>query len=333
MSTHQEQPHIQLLMLSRGYVLSRAIQTIASLGLADHMSETPVDVNILANKTHTKPILLERLLDFLAGYGLFEKNAQGFSLTVLSRPLQSGDPHSVKDTINMVDNIWWEAFAYMDQGLKTGTPPFNHAHHQGFFDFLQSHPEKQQNFDRGMAKLSSYEDDCIANACRDFEKFNSIMDIGGGKGGLVCALSKRHPELMLILFETPAVINPLNPANFPANIILKTGDFLEDIPYADAYICRGVLHDFNDELVMKILLNCRQKMQKYNSLFIIEQIIPDTAGPHPNKTMDIVMMVLLGGRQRTLENWQSLLKTAGFFLYGIEPTQSLFTVMEFKIAD
>lgn len=332
MSTHQEQPHIQLLMLSRGYVLSRAIQTVASLGLADHMSETPVDVHLLANKTNTKPLLLERLLDFLASYGLFEKNAQGFSLTALSKPLQSRDPHSVKDTINMVDNIWWEAFAYMDQGLKTGNPPFNHAHHQDFFDFLQSHPEKQQNFDRGMAKLSSYEDDRIANAC-DLEKFNSVMDIGGGKGGLVRALAKRFPELMLTLFETPAVIDPLNPADFPANIILKTGNFLEDIPYADAYICRGVLHDFNDELVMKILHNCRQTMHKDNSLFIIEQVIPDITGPHPNKTMDIVMMVLLGGRQRTLENWQSLLKTAGFSLYGVTPTESLFTVMEFKIAD
>src|SRR5688572_28987302 len=119
MPTPPEQPHLQLVMLSRSYVISRAIQSIASLDIADHMSDDPIDINTLAAKTGTNPSFLERILDFLSAYGLFSKNEKGFALTALSKPLQTNDPHSVKDILNMVDNTWWEAFAYLDKGLKT----------------------------------------------------------------------------------------------------------------------------------------------------------------------------------------------------------------------
>jgi C-methyltransferase len=324
-----EQPHIQLVNLSRGYVVSRAIHAIASLGIADHMSETPKTIDEIAKSSDTNPEVLGRILNFLCAYGVFAKKDSGYALTALSKPLQSNDPYSMRDVFNMVDVNWWQAFAHLDTGIKTGVSPFYHEHGAHFFDFLSQDPKKQANFDKGMALLSSYDDEAIATAY-DFGLFSSIVDVGAGRGGLSRSLAQCYPKLDITLFDTAPVINQLYAHDFPSNVTFQRGDFFENLPEAQAYLYKGVLHDFNDDMVKKILTICHKNMSSDATLFIAEQVIPEENKPHPNKTMDIVMMVLLGGKQRTLSEWKTLCESCGFAFQASYTTNSLFMVMEFK---
>ncbi|AWN72492.1 methyltransferase [Legionella anisa] len=329
MHSQMDKPHIQLAIMSRWYVVSRALHAVAKLGVANHLSSGPKKIDELAKVTESKPELLDRVLKFLSGYDLFNYDNGFYSLTELSKPLCDDDPHSMRDVLCMVDDTWWQAFSQLDMSLNTGKPAFEIQHGDDFFSFLSKNPEKQQNFDRGMAKLSSYDEAAISHAF-NFSVFSSFVDMGGGRGGLVNAITKQHPELKAILFDTPAVICQLDPNKFSNKVTLQEGDFFATIPSADAYIFKGVLHDFNDEMMHKILKNCAHQMSQNATLFIAEQVMPDDDKPHPNKTMDIVMMVLLGGRQRTLSEWQKSIEPAGFTFKNSYPTNSLFTLMEFK---
>jgi C-methyltransferase len=329
MQPNLDPPHVQLATMSRWYVVSRAIHTLAQLGIANHMSKEPISIEALAKATGTKPELLDRLLKFLNSYNIVSETNGAYSLTELSQPLRDDDPHSIRDVLCMVDDSWWQAFSQLDISLKTGNSAFSHQHGDDFFNHLSKSPEKQKNFDQGMAKLSSYDDDAISNAF-DFSVFSTVVDMGGGKGGLTKSLVHHYPSLEAILFDTPFVIGQLKKQDFPQQVTLEAGDFLLTIPSADAYLFKGVLHDFNDELMHKILSNCAKNMSKNSSLFIAEQVMPDHNLPHPNKTMDIVMMVLLGGRQRTLSEWQKMIEPSGFIFQKAHTTKSIFTLMEFK---
>lgn len=325
----QEQPHVQLAIMSRWYVVSRAIHTVAKLGVANHMSSELTSVQQLAEATGTKPELLDRLLRFLSAYQLFNHQNGAYALTDLSKPLRDDDSHSIRDVLCMVDESWWQAFSSLDKSLQTGEAGFREQHGDDFFHFLSQHPEKQRNFDRGMAKLSTYDDKAIANAY-DFSTFHTVADMGGGLGGLACAIALKHPELNVILFDSPQVIEPLDPRDFPTHLRIQGGDFLNTIPQADAYIFKGVLHDFNDDVMHRILSNCRRQMPAHALLFIAEQVLPEHDLPHPNKTMDIVMMALLGGRQRSLMEWQKRIEPSGFSYLNHYKTDSIFSLIAFK---
>lgn len=329
MQSEMDKPHIQLAIMSRWYVVSRALHAIAKLGIADHLSSGPKRVEELAKLCECKPELLDRLLKFLLSYHVFHYDKGLYALTELSKPLREDDPNSVRDVLCMVDDIWWQAFSQLDESLKTGIPAFEIQHGDDFFSFLSKNPEKQQNFDRGMAKLSSYDEKAISDAF-NFSIFSKIVDMGGGRGGLIKAITQQNPKLQAILFDTPSVIDLLDPHEFPPQVSLQKGDFFATIPIADAYIFKGVLHDFNDDMMYQILKNCAHQIPKSATLFIAEQVMPDNNKPHPNKTMDIVMMVLLGGRQRTLSEWQKSIEPTGFVFENSYPTKSLFTLMEFK---
>lgn len=328
---HQmEKPHLQLAIMSRWYVVSRALHVVARIGVANYLVSGPKSINELAKATECKPELLDRVLKFLCSYDVFHDNDGHYSLTELSKALCDDDPHSMRDVLCMVDDSWWNAFSQLEASLKTGKPAFEIHNKDHFFHYLSEHAEQQHSFDKGMAKLSSYDDEAIAEAF-NFSIFSTLIDMGGGRGGLAKAITNKYPQVKITVFDTPAVIRLLDSRNFPRNISLQEGDFFAAIPHADASIFKGVLHDFNDDMMHQILKNCAQQMPKNARLFIAEQVMPDDNQPHPNKTMDIVMMVLLGGRQRTLGEWQKSIEPAGFIFKTSYSTNSLFTLMEFEL--
>ncbi|WP_298624056.1 methyltransferase [uncultured Legionella sp.] len=318
MNKEQPPPHLQLAIMSREYVVSRAIHAVAQLGIADHMSEQPISITNLARLTSTIPELLNRVLNFLSDYGLFSKSEEGYALTPLSEPLRQDHPFSMKEVFGMFDESWWQAFAYLPTQLKTGTPAFMQQHEIDFFGFHNENPDTKNRFEKGMSKLSSFDDKAITKSF-NFGQYPSLVDIGYGRKDLAVTIAKDYPELDIQPFIfAPELINLID------NNVFKT------LPSADACILKGILHDFNDELAQKILIQCHTKMKLNSSLLIAEQVIPENNLPHTNKTMDIVMMVLLGGSQRTLKHWCKLVESAGFSFNNATPVQGLFTIMEFK---
>lgn len=306
-------PHIQLAILSREYVLSRSIHAIAHLGIADHMSDAPISAALLAKQTDTVPELLERVLSFLSLYGLFNKTEQGYALTPLSYPLRSDDPHSIKNILGMVDESWWQSFAHLETTLRTGNSGFAVQNGCHLFDYLSQHGDKKNQFEAGLTQLAHFDDEAITKAF-NFAQFSSLITVGKGKSDLAQAIQARFPQVT-------AIYQPFNP-QFPTEFT--------QLKHADAYVLKGILHDFNDQEAVSILQALKEKMRKESALIIVEQVIPDTELPHTNKTMDIIMMVLVGGRQRTQANWQELIESAGFKLKQVTPTEGVYSVMEFK---
>lgn len=312
MKTELPPPHVQLAVMSREYVVSRAIHAVANLGVADHMSEEPMHIDQLAHYTGTIPELLGRVLTFLGNYGLFIKQGDNYALTPLSAPLKSDHPYSMKDVFGMVDESWWNAFAHLENELKTGIPAFKQQHGKDFFAFKRDNPEVKNRFDKGMGKLSNLDDQAIVQGF-NFTSFTSLVDMGNGSELLSKTILKDYPHLSIDYFNIyEAAKNP----SF-------------ELPLADAYLFKGSLHDFDDQDVRKILKCCYEQMDKGTSLIIAEQVIPEHDAPHTNKTMDIIMMVLVGGKQRTLGEWCKLVESVGFKLKGSHTTQGIFTVMEF----
>lgn len=307
-------PHLKLAMLSRDYVVSRCIHVIAKLGIADHMSSQPVSVDMIAQASSTVPELLERLLSFLSAYGLFEQHNRQYALTPLSFPLQQDDPHSIKDILCMVDESWWNAFSQLETSLKTGHIAFNSQHGLSFFDFLNTHPETKAHYEKGLARLSMMDDQAIA-AGFDFGQFNHLITVGGKKEELPQTLSRLYPHLLInhLEIKPPFLAQPL-----------------EHLSNADAILLKAILHDHHEKNTQHLLNACHRKMKSHSTLLIAEQVIPDHHQPHTNKTMDIVMMTLVGGRQRTITQWQELVETEGFMLTQAYPAGKLFTILEFK---
>ncbi|MCL9685326.1 methyltransferase [Legionella maioricensis] len=311
--------HIQLAIMSRDYVVSRSIQAIAKLGIADHMSDKLTPVGIIAKKTSTIPELLDRLLSFLSAYGLFTKVDDSYALTSLSYPLQQDNAHSIKEVLCMVDESWWQAFAHLDTELKTGVSAFKLQHGIDFFNYLDQHAETKTNYEKGLAVLSTFDDKAITQGY-DFGQHQHLVNIGNKTAGLTNAINTRYPAVFIHNLDI----------NFQLNI-QELNDQLKNLQHIDGYLVKALLHDYSETVIKQVLHACYTHMPNHSSLIIAEQIIPNDPLPHTNKTMDIIMMVLVGGRQRTLTNWQELIESSGFKLTSTYPTSGLLTLMEYKI--
>lgn len=319
--------------MSRLYYLSRAIHVAAELGIADHLTGEPAAAAQLAEKTGTDSAALKRLLRFLAGYGIFEERSPGrFCNTDLSSALRDDHPQSVRPNLRRIRAFWWSAVGDLEQSIRTGKAAFEHVHGVPFFQYLKSNADLQQRFDEAMARISDSNDAAIASAY-DFRRFDRIVDVGGGRGGFLVQILMRAPDAVGILFEQPQVLEVANwpdDAGLLDRIEKVAGNFFESVPDgADCYVIKGVLHDFDDDHCVRILSNCRAAMRADGCVLIANQDLPDSIdGPHPNLTMDIQMMTLLGGRERSNADWSDLFRQS-----GLEPGDTFETGVGFTLVE
>jgi hypothetical protein len=323
----------QLLEMSRAYLLSRAIHVAAELGVANHVGDTAVRASELAHLTGAYEPYLERLLRFLAGHGIFAEAAPGsFLATPLSALLADGHPSSMRAGLGMVNSAWWAAVGDLGHAVRTGETAFAFRHRQPFFAYLKDNPSEQQSFDAGMASNSRSSDQAIARAY-DFSRSGLLVDIGGGRGGLLKAILERHANVRGQLFDQPQVVERAMALEadsaLQGRLSCLAGDFFQAVPGgADTYLLKGVLHDFDDERCIQILKNCRRAMQPHSKLLIIERLISPDNLAHQAKTIDVLMMVLLGGRERPASDWAELLRAADLQLCQQLTTDSEFTISE-----
>lgn len=319
--------------MARLYYLSRAIHVAVELGIADHMTDEPVAATSLAEATSTNGAALKRLLRFLSAYQIFEECAPDrFRNTVLSSVLRDDHPQSVRTSLRRIGAFWWSAVGELEHSIRTGEPAFTHVHGMPFFQYLKSNADVQRRFDEGMARKSESDDAVIASAY-DFKRFNRIVDVGGGRGGLLSQILVRAPDAIGVLFEQPQVLEKATRLD-DAGVLDRTqkvaGNFFESVPDgADCYVIKGVLHDFDDDQCVGILSNCRTAVSADGCVLIANQDLPAAInGPHTNLTMDIQMMTLLGGRERTLSEWSDLFRQSGLKIGDIIETGVGFTLIE-----
>lgn len=313
---HQSES-LMVVEMSRLFYLSRALHVAAELAIADHLSDEPIALETLAQRTNTSASTLRRLIRFLSTFQIFkEPTPDKFSNTAMSAVLRTEHPQSVRALLRMYHELaYWSAAGPLEHTVRTAEPAFAHVYGVPRFQYMKENADSQRRFDEAMARGSRNDDPAIASAY-DFGRFDRIVDVGGGRGGLVLEILRSAPNTIGTLFEQPQV---LAQATQPEESWLSdryemvAGDFLEVVPDgADCYIIKDVLHDFNDEQCVKILSNCRSAMKSGSTILIANRDLPaSAAAPHRNFWMDINIMTLYGGEERSASEWAELFQRSG----------------------
>lgn len=319
-------PHVVLHEMLAGKWVSTMISALAHFAIADHLASGPRTVKELAELTHTQEASLYRLLRAGASFGIFTELEDGrFANTPLSEPLRSDAVPCVRNmALMMLDDFHMNSWANIAWCVENGKPaPYKLFGMHGFEWFAQ-HPEKTVNFHNAMSDLSQMDSPVLAGAY-DFSKFSSVMDVAGGLGTLLAAILARTPGLRGVLFEVPPVAAKAKQSPMLAacrdRAVFTGGSFLEEVPAGcDAYILKHIIHDWEDADAIHILKNVHKAMRPDGKLLVIEQVVSPRNQPGPAKIMDLEMMVLPGGRERTEPEWKELLAAACFRLERVIQT-------------
>jgi len=323
----------QLNQMILNVALSRAVCSVAELGVADHLEAgSPRSAEDLAQATGAHPRSLHRVLRFLAGQGLFRETAEGhFDHTPLSSVLRTDAEGSYRAGARMFHRMF-PAWDGLDHSLRTGEPGFNKVFGMGVFDYVGQNPDLGPILDAGMTCIHGYETGAMLEAY-DFGGVQVLADIGGGNGSLISGVLQRYPEMRGLLFDLGHVMARAK-ANLQAAGLLERcqvmeGSFFESIPAgADAYLFRHIIHDWTDEQCIQILGHCRKVIPETGRVLLVECVVPKGNGPSISKYFDMTMMTFPGGIERTEAEFEWLLKQAGFSLTSVTPTSSMVSVVE-----
>ena len=322
--------NIQLLQLTTACWTSRCLHVVAELGVADALGDQPQSTETLAKATGTDPQALYRVLRLLSSVGIFEWKDGTWRHTEASRFLRSDHPGSLRDYVRMLGlPVFWSAFEDLDHSLRTGKCAFTKRHPEGVFEYLAKHPKESAIFDSAMTS-KSHRDIAAILPAYDFSQFATIADIAGGRGHLLRAILKNSPGTHGILFDQPHVVAEVESGE---RLTVVGGNFFTDsMPNADAYLLMNVIHDWPDAESIKILSSIRRAMPTHARVLIIETVVPDVPRPHLSKELDIAMMALPGGMERTQEQYGSLAAKSALRLERTVETLSPYSVLEMVAA-
>ncbi len=323
----------QLTRMITGYWVSQAVYAAAKFGIADLLSSGPQTVEALAAATQTEPTALYRLLRALASVGMFaEGHDRTFSLTPLAELLRSGVPGSQRALALMTGGTQFAAWAEIAHGIQTGQTAFEKHHGQPLFDFLSQHPEEALVFDEAMTGIHGRESAAVLQAY-DFSGIGTLADIGGGNGGQLITILESYPQMQGILFDLPHVAERakerIAAAGLDGRCQVVGGSFFEGVPAgADAYLMRHIIHDWDDEKSRRILGKVRSAIPTGGKLLLVESVIPPGNEPFAGKFLDLTMLLIPGGKERTEQEYRELYQQAGFALKRIVPTSTEVSVVE-----
>jgi O-methyltransferase domain len=330
--------HVQLINMARGSYVSMLVHAAAKFALADHLASGPKTAEELSGPTHTHAPSLYRLMRTLASLGVFTEDAQHrFRLTSLGEALRTDAPGSARATIlTIAGGAFWRALEHFPYSVETGKTGFEKAFGMPIFDYLGQHPEEAALFNETMIGIHGDEPDAVA-AGYDFSDVGVLMDVGGGSGNLLTTVLARHPEPRGILFDLPHVVEDAKPLiqsrGLTDRVEIQSGSFFESVPSgADAYMLSHIIHDWSEEQCLTILGNIRRVMPKNGRVLLVEMVLPHGDTFHPGKMLDMIMLVVPGGRERTEEEYRELFKKAGLRLTRVVPTESAVSVVEAVLA-
>jgi hypothetical protein len=328
-------PQQQMIRMLGGYWISQALHVAAKLGLADCLKDASRTADDLALSTRTHPQALYRLLRGLASVGVFSEDDQHrFSLTPLADCLRSDIAGSQRALAIMTGEEHYQAFGQLLYSVETGQPAFDKLYGMPIFDYLQQHPEQARIFDQGMVGVHGRETAAMLDAY-DFSGIRVLADIGGGNGSVIRSMLHSYPAMRGILFDLAGVVEraraDIQAAGLEGRCEAKAGSFFESVPGgADAYLLRHIIHDWDDAKALVILQNIHRASGQDDRLLVVESVIPPGNEPHSAKLLDLAMLAIPGGRERTEEEYRDLYRKAGFRLTRIVATNADVSVIEGK---
>lgn len=312
---------IEMMQMTSGYWISKSLYCAAKANVADNLSNGPQPLSVLAEKSNTEPDRLFRILRALAAVGIFKEiESQVFELTPKAEYLKSDHPESLKNTVLMLNDDLFEAWCDLDHAVSTRESAVDKRFGSDFFVNLMQNQQKAIVFDKAMQEIHLGEAQ-ILTKLYDFSKHSTIMDVGGGNGSMMQAILESYPAVKGIVFDLPPVVERaqdlLGNAGLQDRVQIQGGSFFENMTgKADCVFMRHIIHDWDDEKSIQILKNSAQVLEAGQTLLIAEKVVPQGNDFHPVKLLDINMMVI-GGKERTENQYSDLLEKSGFKLIKI----------------
>jgi len=302
-------PPLGLLQLLNGYQQTCVLIAAFRLGIFDKLSAGAKTCADLAAETGAQPAMLERLVRALVGLRLVKEDDRVLSLPAYIRPILD----SWRDVAVLIDTQYLPAWHALAESVVSGEPAFDRVFGTNVWRHREENSEINRAFNSFGRQLRNHR--ALLDAY-DFSRFATIADIGGGHGELVAGILKRHPEVRGMLFDQPHVLEHakvwIEEAGVATRCTLHSGSFFDNVPAgADLYILQHVLHDWSDEHCRTILRKCREAMGPEGTLLIIEKVVPEENPPLNLIMLDLHMMAVLGGQERTLHEYEKLLSEAG----------------------
>lgn len=321
----------ELVRLINGFQASQAIYVAATLGLADQLRDGAASVAEMARSTGAHPDALYRLVRVLAAIGVVESvGTDRFALTAMGDFLRRDASGTCAPMAELFGrpNIW-QAWGDLLHTVQTGDTAFDHVHGCSVWDYRSRHPDEAGIFDRAMASGTERFAQAVLDAY-DFSRFEHVVDVGGGDGMFLSKILERHTAVRGTLFDQPHVIaRAEQSAALLANrCSCVGGDFFNSVPEGgDAYLLKWILHDWSDTASVEILKSCRRAMKRESRLLVAEYVL-DTEASSDGALMDLTMMVMNGGRERTREEFSSIFAAAGFQLVLVRRTATPVCLLE-----
>lgn len=284
-------------------------------------------IDELAEKCKLNKNVLARTLRFASIIGLVGISEKKYSVTEVGRCFLKNTPGSLHSSASFLSAPpWRDSWINFEHCLKTGEPAYDFVFGQPFFQFLDTNQEYGRPFYQIMTARTSMEAPIFADAY-DFSPFETICDVGGGQGLLLKAILEKAQNSKGILFDMNSVVKEHVLGDITSRVDIVAGSFFDSIPSANCMVLKAIIHDWNDENSIKILTNCRKNLKPDGKILLIENVLEE---PYSPMTLfyDLHMQVMLGGAERTEQEFKILLESAGLKLSRIIPTKSPLKILE-----
>lgn len=318
-------PTVRLTDMFLGPLVTQVVGTIARLGLADQLTAGPRSRAELIKATGADPDGLARLLRAATTVGLIAECAPDqFALTPLGAPLAtSAQPASLRDYAMLVtDPGHWLPCGRLFDAVMTGRPATTTLN-KGMWDYYQEHPDEDATLARAMGTMAIHLSPDVT-ARYDMARFTRIIDVGGSQGVLLAKLLEAAPQATGVLFDRPELIARARPVitahGLAERVELLGGDLHSEVPPGgDLYVLKSILHNWDDAHAARILANCHRAARPGSTLLLVETVLPTESEPSPVYLRDLLMLIQTGGRERTREQYHTLLEAAGYQLAQVIP--------------
>ena len=327
----------QFLRKVTGYWISQSIYVAAKLGVADELIDGPQTAQALAPKLECDAGSLHRVLRLLCTEEIFRETEQGFELTPFAQHLRSDSATSMRAAVCMYGEQAFQAWGNLLHTVKTGETGFDHHFEKPVFDYYEDHPDASETFNQAMTDLgrTMYSNQAMIDAY-DFSKHHVIVDVGGGHGDFLCDILTANPESRGAVYDLEHVIagaaTTIDEKGLTARADVERCDFFKEVmPGGDAYLLKRIIHDWDDTDAVKILKNCACALQADGRVLVVETVIPPGNEPFFGKNLDLHMMMITGGLERTEEEYRTLFSKAGLDLVRVVPTDCPLSIVEARI--
>lgn len=326
---HEKPPHAILQEMLFGAWTAKILAEVVRLGVPDALAAGPMTAGELVRGAGIRahPGALHRALRACASLGIVSEDEEGrFGPTRLSALLTRDAPGTMKGYVEFSGGLLWKVWTGLPEALATETPQARAQLGMEFFEYLAAHPKSLEDFGEALKVHSAVVNKGVLERY-DFSGIRTFVDVGAGFGHLAVAVLGKYLDTRGVVFDLPEVVDaapvrvPVRSDAIGQRLTYVAGDMFKSVPPADAYVLKLILHDWDDASCATILRNCCEKLEPGGRVIAIDAVLPPLGDVSdvPSKLLDINMMMLLPGKERTRVEWEALYRGAGLAITAMIP--------------